>query len=45
MNVTREYFGPVNIEKINVQLLDEFTNEIDLNYMDVSLYFEFELKY
>lgn len=45
MNVTREYFGPVNIEKINIQLLDEFTNEIDLNYMDVSLYFEFELKY
>lgn len=45
MNVTREYFGPVNIEKLNIQLLDEFTNEIDLNHMDVSLYFEFELKY
>jgi len=32
----REYFGPVNIEIINIQLLDEYGRVIDLNNMDFS---------
>jgi len=32
----REYFGPVNIEKLNVQLLDEYGRVVDLNNMDFS---------
>jgi len=32
----REYFGPVNIQNINVQLLDEYGRVIDLNNMDYS---------
>jgi hypothetical protein len=32
----REYFGPVNIQNLNVQLLDEYGRVIDLNNMDFS---------
>ena len=32
----REYFGPVNIQNINIQLLDEYGRVIDLNNMDYS---------
>lgn len=32
----REYFGPVNIHTINVQLLDEYGRPVDLNGMDFS---------
>jgi len=32
----REYFGPVNIEIINIQLLDEYGRVVDLNNMDFS---------
>lgn len=32
----REYFGPVNIHTMNVQLLDEYGRNIDLNGMDYS---------
>ena len=32
----REYFGPVNIQNMNVQLLDEYGRVIDLNNMDFS---------
>jgi hypothetical protein len=32
----REYFGPVTIQKLNIQLLDEFGRIVDLNYMDFS---------
>lgn len=30
----REYFGPVNMKSINVQLLDEYGRYVDLNNMD-----------
>jgi len=33
----REYFGPVNIQTLNIQLLDEYGRIIDLNNMDFSL--------
>ena len=32
----REYFGPVNIQTLNIQLLDEYGRILDLNYMDFS---------
>ena len=32
----REYFGPVNIQNFNIQLLDEYGRVIDLNNMDYS---------
>jgi len=32
----REYFGPVTINKLKIQLLDEFGRIVDLNYMDFS---------
>jgi hypothetical protein len=32
----REYFGPVNLQNMNVQLLDEYGRVVDLNNMDFS---------
>jgi hypothetical protein len=32
----REYFGPVNIQTLNIQLLDEYGRVVDLNNMDFS---------
>jgi len=32
----REYFGPVNINNINIQLVDEFGRFVELNNMDYS---------
>jgi hypothetical protein len=32
----REYFGPINIKNMNVQLLDEYGRVVDLNNMDFS---------
>jgi len=32
----RQYFGPVDIQKVNVQLLDEYGRIVDLNNMDYS---------
>jgi hypothetical protein len=33
----REYFGPVNIQMLNIQLLDEYGRIVDLNNMDYSI--------
>lgn len=32
----REYFGPITLSIMNVQLLDEYGRNVDLNYMDYS---------
>ena len=32
----REYFGPIHIQKMQIQLLDEYGRVIDLNNMDYS---------
>jgi hypothetical protein len=32
----REYYGPVNIEKMQIQMLDEYGRIINLNNMDFS---------
>ena len=36
ITVPREYFGPVNIFTMNIQLLDEYGRVVDLNNMDYS---------
>lgn len=38
----REYFGPVTIERLHVQLLNEYGQTIDLNNMDYSFALELE---
>jgi len=32
----RDYFGPVNLQNLNIQLLDEYGRAVDLNNMDFS---------
>jgi len=41
----RQYFGPVNIQKLNIQLLDEYGRIIDLNNMDYSFSLTFQTVY
>jgi len=41
----RHYFGPVNIDKLQVQLIDEYGMEIDMNYNDYSFALEFDILY
>lgn len=36
ISTPREYFGPVNIQTMNIQLLDEYGRILDLNNMDFS---------
>jgi len=36
VTTARQYFGPVDIQKLGVQLLDEYGRVIDLNNMDFS---------
>ena len=42
---TRTYFGPVDIQKLHVQFLDEYGHVIDLNNMDWSFTLSFILQY
>jgi hypothetical protein len=41
----RQYFGPVNIQKLNVQLLDEYGRVLDMNNMDFSFCLTFNVIY
>jgi len=41
----RQYFGPVDIQKLNIQLLDEYGRIIDLNNMDYSFCLSFQTIY
>ncbi len=45
INRTKEYFGPVDIQKLSVQLLDEYGRVIDLNNMDWSFLLTFTCLY
>lgn len=36
ITLPREYFGPVNIQMLNIQLLDEYGRVVDMNNMDFS---------
>ena len=40
-----EYFGPVNIQKLKIQLLNQYGEILDLNCMDFSFSLELELGY
>ncbi len=41
----REYFGPVDIQRLTITLYDEYGRILDLNNMDWSLVLEFECIY
>jgi hypothetical protein len=41
----RQYFGPVNIQKLHIQLLDEYGRVIDMNNMDYSFCLTFHVVY
>jgi len=45
MGWKRDYFGPVRINKMKVQVLDEYGRIVDLNNMDYSLSLRFETLY
>ena len=45
LNRTREYFGPVDIQRLQIALYDEYGRIIDLNNMDWSFTLAFELLY
>jgi hypothetical protein len=41
----RQYFGPVDIQKLQIQLLDEYGRTLDLNNMDYSFCLSFQTIY
>ena len=41
----RQYFGPVDIQKMHIQLLDEYGRILDLNNMDFSFCLTFQSTY
>ena len=41
----RNYFGPINVQKLKIQLLDEFGRIVSLNNRDFSLALEFDCVY
>jgi hypothetical protein len=45
LNRTREFFGPVDISRLKIKLLDEYGRPINLNYMDWSMSLVFEKLY
>ena len=45
LNRMREYFGPVDIQRLHISLYDEFGRIIDLNNMDWSIMLVFEVLY
>ena len=45
INSVRQYFGPINIKKLEIKLLDEFGRVIDLNNLDYSFTLALEILY
>ena len=45
INRTREYFGPVDIQKLHIQFLDEYGRVVDFNNMDWSCELTFNSVY
>lgn len=45
VTLPREYFGPVNINNLNIQLLDEYGRILDLNNMDYSFTLNLSILY
>ena len=44
-SLPRQYFGPINIQKLHIQILDEYGRILDLNNMDFSFALKFECVY
>ena len=42
---TREYFGPVNIKRLRIKLLDEMGRKVDLNHNDYAFTIEIKQLY
>ena len=45
ITTAREYYGPVDIQKLNIQLLDEYGRVLDINNMDYSFCLTLETLY
>ena len=45
VTTARQYFGPVDIQKMQIQLLDEYGRILDLNNMDYSFCLSFQTVY
>ena len=45
ITTAREYYGPVDIQKLNIQLLDEYGRILDINNMDYSFCLTLETLY
>jgi hypothetical protein len=45
VTTSRQYFGPVDIQKMQIQLLDEYGRILDLNNMDYSFCLSFQTVY
>ena len=45
LNAAREYFGPVDIQKLDLQILDEYGRILDFNNMAWSCTIQFEILY
>jgi hypothetical protein len=45
VSTARQYFGPVDIQKMQIQLLDEYGRILDLNNMDYSFCLSFQTIY
>jgi len=41
----RDYFGPIDISKFSIKLLDQFGDAVDLNDADFSFTLELEIAY
>ncbi len=42
---TRTYFGPIDIQRMKISLIDEFGNPINLNNLDWSMVLSYEQIY
>ena len=45
VNKTRNFFGPVDIQKLHIQLLDEYGRNLNMNNMDYSFCIDFTCIY
>jgi len=39
----RDYFGPVNISKLNINLIDKYGKNVFLNDTDITIVLEFDI--
>jgi hypothetical protein len=44
-NASRQYYGPVDIKKLQIKVLDEYGDVVDFNTMDWSFTLQLDLLY